>query len=186
MILFFFDPYLFLFWSVSRLLGSKVATGIPIAVSEPPRSVGIKNMFEQKHTVDVRNPAPPWMIKTQIMGQIIYQLVQDFFHPQYLNKLIGLYHIAWFQEHWNQDPLLLRRFHKIPKTQHGPRWNLPKGKCDREWPSAIRVKGDTCFIYGCSSCSSPTNMALDPFPYQEVPKAFWFGYNTTSLELPIA
>ena len=36
-------------------------------------------------TVDGRNPAPPGMYKTlQSMGQTTYQLVQDFFHQQYV------------------------------------------------------------------------------------------------------
>ena len=38
-------------------------------------------------TVDGRNPTPPWMVEIlRIMGKPsinIYQLVQDFFHPQY-------------------------------------------------------------------------------------------------------
>ena len=37
--------------------------------------------------VDGRNPAPPEMYKTQIMGQTTYQLVQDFFHQQYTEKI---------------------------------------------------------------------------------------------------
>ena len=44
-----------------------------------------------KPTVEGRNPAPPWMVETlKIMGWTIYQLVQDFFHPQYgcLRKII--------------------------------------------------------------------------------------------------
>ena len=36
-------------------------------------------------TVDGRNPAPPGMYKTlQLMGFLAYQLVQDFFHQQYV------------------------------------------------------------------------------------------------------
>ena len=38
----------------------------------------------QSSTVDGRNPAPPGMYKTMsIMGYLLYQLVQDFFHQQY-------------------------------------------------------------------------------------------------------
>ena len=40
------------------------------------------------HTVDGRNPAPPGMYKIlQIMGHLSYQLVQDFFHQQYVDPL---------------------------------------------------------------------------------------------------
>ena len=53
-----------------------------------------------KHTVDARNPAPPWMIETLwIMEKTIYQLVQDFFHPQY------------------QQPLNVRFVHCQPETE---------------------------------------------------------------------
>ena len=45
------------------------------------------------HTVDARNPAPPWMVETlEIMGSTIYQLVQDVFHPQYV--ALQLLHVA--------------------------------------------------------------------------------------------
>ena len=40
-------------------------------------------------TVDGRIPAPPGMLKTlKIIGYLPYQLVQDFFHQQYLYLFI--------------------------------------------------------------------------------------------------
>ena len=38
------------------------------------------------NTADGRNPAPPSIETLQIIGETIYQLVQDFFHPQYVNR----------------------------------------------------------------------------------------------------
>ena len=40
---------------------------------------------DRSDTVDGRNPAPPGMYKTmKMMGYLPYQLVQDFFHQQYV------------------------------------------------------------------------------------------------------
>jgi len=44
-----------------------------------------KNIINIDDTVDARNPAPPCMVETlYIIGYTTYQLVQDFFHPQYV------------------------------------------------------------------------------------------------------
>ena len=46
------------------------------------------------HTVDGRNPAPPDMYETLlIMGCLQYQLVQDFFHQQYVS-LVAKNHMS--------------------------------------------------------------------------------------------
>ena len=51
--------------------------------SKRPERVVVRVPF---HTVDGRNPAPPGMYKTPVNGisYCAYQLVQDFFHQQYI------------------------------------------------------------------------------------------------------
>ena len=83
------------------------------------------------------------------------------------NIFIVLYQLAFTTSRDSrniEDPLLLP-FLQDPHPVGGPRWNPPKGKCDREWPSATpKVQSGNRFftskiaeIYGCSS---PRNMVL--------------------------